>query len=203
MRMKKIVTLTTIIALSGLAQAQEASKAEAKAGKCPASACQKACDAGCDGTTIKLAVTGLEKEGAAATTTVTLGALAGISECGACDKSGTVMVKYDPEKMTVADIEKAVAANGLKVTGHKTSMKVQGLACQSCSNHLTSVLGKADGVVNVDKVCHQSGTVMVTFDPNKTDLTKIKAAVHTTKYKVVEDKAKDCKSCDKAPAAQS
>jgi copper chaperone CopZ len=199
--MKNIITLTTIVALGAFAQAQEAPKA--KAGKCAASACKTACAGDCDGTTIKLAVTGLEKEGLAATTKVKLGAMAGISQCGACDKSGTVMVKYDPEKMTVADIEKAVAANGLKITGHKTAMKVKGLACQSCSNHLTTVLGKTEGIVNVDKVCHQSGTVMVTFDPKKTDLKKIKAAVHTTKYKVVEEKGKDCKSCDKAPAAQS
>ena len=199
--MKNIITIATIVALGGFAQAQEAPKAAAKTGKCAGAAC----DADCGGTMIKLAVTGLDKEGIGATTEVKLGAMAGISKCGTCSKSNTVMVKYDPEKMTVADIEKAVTANGLKINGYMTAMKVKGLACQSCSNHLTTVLGKTEGIVNVDKVCHQSGSVMVTFDPKKTDMKKIKTAVNATKYKVVEEGAKkDCKSCDKAaPAAQS
>jgi len=199
--MKNILTITAMLAFGGFATAQDAPAAKAK--KCPASACPASCADGCCGTMVKLAVTGLKDDAVAATTKVKLGAMAGISHCGTCAKSGTVMVKYDPKTMKVADIEKAVTANGLKVTGHKTSMKVKGLSCQSCSNHLTTVLGKTEGIVNVDKVCHQSGNVMVTYDPKKTDMTKIKAAVHTTKYKVVEEKAKDCKSCDKAPAAQS
>jgi copper chaperone CopZ len=200
--MKNIVTLATLVAFGGFAQAQDAPKPDAKKGKC-ATACATGCNADVGGTMVKLAVTGLEKEGVGATTEVKLGAMAGINKCGTCSKSNTVMVKYDPEVMTVAAIEKAVAANGLKVKGHMTAMKVKGLACQSCSNHLTTVLGKTEGIVNVDKVCHQSGNVMVTYDPKKTDMKKIKAAVNTTKYKVIDEKAKDCKSCEKAPVIQS
>ena len=200
-RMKKIITLATIVAFGGFAAAQDTLKAKAKTGKCKADACDaSACDADCGATMVKLAVTGLDKEGVAATTKAKLGAMVGISACNTCDKSGTVMVKYDPKKMKLADLEKAVTANGLKIKGYKTAMKVKGLACQSCSNHLTTVLGKTEGIVNVDKVCHKSGNVMVTYDPKKTDMKKIKAAVHTTKYKVIEKKGKDCKSCDKAPA---
>lgn len=197
--MKNIITITAMLAFGGFASAQEAPAAKAK--KCPASACPSACADDCCGTMLKLAVTGLQDEAVAATAKVKLGAMAGINSCQTCAKSGTVMVKYDPETMKVADIEKAVTANGLKITGHKVSMKIKGLACQSCSNHLTTVLGKTEGIVNVDKVCHMSGTCAVTFDPKKTDMKKIKAAVHTTKYKVVEEKAKTVKPA--ATAAQS
>lgn len=188
--MKNIIALTSFLAFGSFANAQEAVAAE----KCPASKCSASkcnagtCDDDCCGAMVKLAVTGLEKEGAAETAQITIGAMAGINHCSACANSGTVMIKYDSEKMKVADIEKAVAKNGLKVTGHKTSFNVKGLACQSCSNHLTAVLGKTDGVVNVDKVCHMSGHAAVTFDPAKTDEEKIKAAIQTTKYKVVEAK---------------
>jgi copper chaperone CopZ len=114
--------------------------------------------------------------------------MAGINHCSTFVKSGTVMVKYDTEKMKVADIEKAVAKNGIKIVGYKADFKIKGLACQTCSNHLTAVLGKTKGVVNVNKVCHMSGTVGITFDAKKTDKRKLKAAIHTTKYKVVESK---------------
>lgn len=200
--MKNIIALVTLVAFGGFAQAQDAPKAVAKKGKCD-TACATACNAGLTGTVVKLAVTGLEKEAIGATTEVQLGAMAGINKCGTCTKSNSVMIMYDPKIMTVAQIETAVAENGLKVTGHMTSMKVKGLACQSCSNHLTTVLGKTEGIVNVDKVCHMSGNVMVTFDTKKTDMKKIKAAINTTKYKVIDEKAKDCKFCDKAPAIQS
>jgi copper chaperone CopZ len=148
---------------------------------------------------VKLAVNGLEKEAVAETTKVTLGAIAGINHCSTCVKSGTVMVKYNADKIKVADIEKAVAKNGLKVVGHKTDFKVKGLACQSCSNHLTSILGKTNGVVNVDKVCHMSGIVAITFDAKKTDNETLKASIHTTKYRVIEAK----KGATAATAPQS
>ena len=135
---------------------------------------------------VKLAVNGLEKEAVAETTKITLGAIAGITHCSTCVKSGTVTVNYNAEKIKVAAIEKAVARNGIKVTGHKTSFKIKGLACQSCSNHLIAILGKTDGVVKVDKVCHMSGIVTVTFDAKKTDKETLKASIHTTKYKVIK-----------------
>ncbi len=186
--MKNIIALTSLLAFGSFANAQEAPAAKkASAGKCAASACNAGkCADDCCGTMVKLAVTGLEKEGVAETAKITLDAMAGINFTSTCAKSGTVMVKYDPEKMKVADVEKAVAKNGIKVTGHRTSVKVKGLACQSCSNHLTAVLGKTEGVVNVDKVCHMSGTVAVTYDAKKLDAKKLKAAINTTKYKVVE-----------------
>ena len=185
--MKNILFLSSLLALGSFAQAQDAPAAE----KCPATKCPGACAADCcDGTMIKLAVSGLDNDVATETAKATLGALAGISSCKACDKSNTFTVMYDPEKMKVAEIEKMLTKSGLKIKGHQTSFKIAGLACQSCSNHLTAVLGKTDGVVNVDKVCHLSGQAAVTFDPKKTDATKIKAAIQTTKYKVVDAVAK-------------
>jgi len=187
--MKNIIALTSFLAFGSFANAQKAPAAEKCPSKCAASKCDAgACAADCCGPMVKLAVNGLEKEGVAETTKITLGAMAGINHCSTCAKSGTIMVKYNADKMQVADIEKAVAKNGIKVVGHKTDFKIKGLACQSCSNHLTAVLGKTEGVVNVNKVCHMSGTVGITFDAKKTDKRKLKAAIHTTKYKVVESK---------------
>jgi len=183
--MQNIIALTSFFAFGSFANAQERPTAE----NCPASICQAGtCASDCCGLMVRLAVTGLEKEGAAESAKITLGAMAGINYCSTCTKSGTVMVKYDADKMKVCDIENAVAKNGIKVTGHKTSFKIKGLACQSCSNHLTVILAKTDGVFNVDKVCHMSGYALVSFDPSKTDEKKIKAAIHTTNYKVVEAK---------------
>ena len=198
--MKNIIVLTSFLAFGAFVNAQNAPTA----GKCPSKYAANKCDAGACvadscGPMIKLAVNGLEKEAVAETTKVTLGAIAGINHCSTCVKSGTVIVKYNADKIKVADIEKAVAKNGLKVVGHKTDFKVKGLACQSCSNHLTSILGKTNGVVNVDKVCHMSGIVAITFDAKKTDNETLKSSIHTTKYRVIEAK----KEATAATAPQS
>jgi len=187
--MKKIIALLLFLALGSLASVQDAPAAKNQPSKCAASKCDAGvCATDCSGSTVKLAVDGLEKEGVAETTEITLSAMAGITQCSTFVKSGTVMVKYDTDKMSVADIEKAVAQNGIKIVGYKANFKVKGLACQSCSNHLITILGKTKGVVNVDKICHMSGTVGITFDAKTTDKRKLKAAIHTTKYKVVESK---------------
>lgn len=187
--MRNIIALLSFLALGSFADAQDAPTAKNCPSRCAASKCAAgACAADCCGPTVKFAVNGLEKEGVAETTELTLSAMAGINHCSTSVKSGTVMVKYDTEKMKVADIEKAVAKNGIKIVGYKADFKIKGLACQTCSNHLTAVLGKTKGVVNVNKVCHMSGTVGITFDAKKTDKRKLKAVIHTTKYKVVESK---------------
>jgi copper chaperone CopZ len=188
--MKNIIILTSFLAFGSFTNAQNAPTAEKCPSKCAADTC---------GPMVKLAVNGLEKEAVAETTKVTLGAIAGINHCSTCVKSGTVMVEYNADKIKVADIEKAVAKNGLKVVGHKTDFKVKGLACQSCSNHLTSILGKTNGIVNVDKVCYMSGIVAITFDAKKTDNETLKASIHTTKYRVIEAK----KGATAATAPQS
>tara|TARA_B110000003_G_scaffold48616_1_gene47200 strand:+ start:7362 stop:7985 length:624 start_codon:yes stop_codon:yes gene_type:complete len=185
--MKNIIVFTLFLAFGSFANAQNAPTAA----KYPSKYAAKKCDTGACATDpcgpmVKLAVNGLEKEAVAETTKITLGAIAGITHCSTCVKSGTVILNYNAEKIKVAAIEKAVARNGIKIVGHKTDFKVKGLACQSCSNHLTAILGKTDGVVKVDKVCHMSGIVTVTFDAKKTDKETLKASIHTTKYKVIK-----------------
>ena len=182
--MKKIITLSALVTFTAFASAEEAPAAK-KASKCASACSANACDMA-EGTMLKIAVKGLDKAEAASSAEVVLGAQAAIGYCKSCPESNTFIVKYNPEKTTVADIEKVLTDSGLQVTGQKADFKVKGLACQSCSNHLTATLGKAEGVVNVDKVCHLSGSAQITFDPKKTDATKLKAAINATKYKVAD-----------------
>jgi len=196
MRMKKMITIATIAVFGGFAQAEEGAK------DCPKSKTVKApCDAG-QPNMIKLAVTGLDKEDSAEATQKRLKMTAGVTECGACSKSGTIVVSFVPEIVDVADIEKVVADAGFKVAGHKTSMKVTGLNCKLCSDKLTKVLEGTNGIVVVNKACKKSGMLEVTYDASKINAKKIKAAVNATNYKVVEGAANEnCKkACDKKAA---
>jgi copper chaperone CopZ len=179
--MKKFLSLTALFAFGGLVTAQETPKAT----ECPKGECAKACA----GTALKLSVTGLENEANTAKAEAALTALDGVIMCKNCSKSGTFAVNYDPAKVKVAAIEKAISDSGLVIAGHKTSFKIKGMACISCANHITSLLGKTPGVINVDEVSHMTGQTSVTFDPKKTDEAKIKAVINATRYKVVEGQA--------------
>jgi P-type Cu+ transporter len=183
--MRTIITLSALLAFSTFASAEEAKAAEKGDKQCPSACTANSCEAA-EGTLLKIAVTGLDKAEAAASAEVVLGAQAAISYCKSCPESGTFTVKYNPEKTTVADIEKTLTANGLNVTGQKADFKIKGMMCQSCSNHLTTVLGKTEGVLNIDKISHLDGQTQITFDPKKTDAQKIKTAINSTKYKVVD-----------------
>ena len=179
--MKNILSLTALLAFGGLALADEAPKAEpCPAGECAAAAC---------GSTVKFAVTGLEDEAKTIKAEKALTLIDGVEMCQTCSKSGVFAVKYDPAKVKIAALEKAVTDSGLTLIGHKAAFKVKGMACISCANHITALLGKTPGVVNVDEVNHMTGETSVSFDPKKTDEAKIKAVINATRYKVVEPTA--------------
>lgn len=81
------------------------------------------------------------------------------------------------------------AAIEAEASTKKVSYKIKGMACQSCANYLTTLLGKTKGVTKVNEVDFKTSKVTVTFDPKVTDESKIKAAINSTRYKVVEPAA--------------
>jgi len=62
------------------------------------------------------------------------------------------------------------------------------MACQSCANHLTTILAKTKGVVSVDQVDFKTGNVAVSYDPQVTNEQIIKQAIDQTPYRVVTPK---------------
>ena len=46
------------------------------------------------------------------------------------------------------------------------TFNVKGMTCGGCESMVTKALKNYDGVASVDKVCHKSGTAMVTYDPS-------------------------------------
>lgn len=137
-------------------------------------------------TTLKLSVDGLEKPDTLDKIKSLVQSTEGIRLEKADPATRLLSLTIDDQKTTGEKAKKALSTGGLKIVGDRTTLKIKGLFCQSCCNHLTSVLGKTEGVVFVESISHLTGLAEITFDPQKTDLAKIKAAVHTTNYKVIE-----------------
>lgn len=83
---------------------------------------------------------------------------------------------------------------------------VTGMTCGACSGKVKKTLAAVDGVT-VKKVCHKSGNVMVSYDPAKTDKSKVQAALATTGFKVAGEKLSipvsgmTCGACSKKVTA--
>lgn len=140
----------------------------------------------------KFAVTGLEDETKVQMLKDKLSAHGG--DMCFCSESGTMKIKYDPAGTELATLTEMVAKEGVTITGQKVAFKVDNMVCGSCSNALSTMLDGAEGVVSVDKACHSSGAVAVTFDPAKTSEMKIKETINASKYQVKEAKMEAAKT---------
>ena len=96
---------------------------------------------------------------------------------------GTEMasVEYDPEKIKLIDIEKAIRDLGYDVIDQKVVLKIGGMVCAMCVGALEMALKKLDGVVDV-RVNLAAEKAYVTFNPRMVDLADMKKTVEETGY---------------------
>jgi copper chaperone len=66
----------------------------------------------------------------------------------------------------------------------KKTLKVEGMSCEHCVKAVNNALGGLPGLADVT-VDLKSGTVSFGFDPAKTALSKIEAAITEEGYEVV------------------
>lgn len=63
-----------------------------------------------------------------------------------------------------------------------TIISVEGMTCLSCEIRITSALKKINGVINASASAKEK-TVTVKYDPNKTNINQLIAAINKTGYK--------------------
>ena len=93
----------------------------------------------------------------------------------------TASVEYDPEKLCLADLEKAVRDAGYDVIDEKVVLRIDGMVCAMCVGALEIALKKLDGVVEV-RVNLASEKAYITFNPRMVSLADMKKAVLDTGY---------------------
>lgn len=90
-------------------------------------------------------------------------------------------VEYDPEKLKLVDLEKAVRDAGYDVVDEKVVLKIGGMVCAMCVGALEVAFKKLDGVVeaNVNLAAEKA---YITYNPRITSLEDLKKAVEDTGY---------------------
>lgn len=90
-------------------------------------------------------------------------------------------VEYDPEKTTLAGLEKAVRDAGYEVIDEHVVLRVGGMVCAMCVGALEIALKKLDGVTDA-RVNLAAEKAYVTYNPRMTGIEDMKKAIEETGY---------------------
>ncbi len=100
--------------------------------------------------TIILPIAGMTCATCAVTIEKALGELEGVSKVNVNLASEKAAIEYDPAKVDVATLAKAISDTGYSVVTEKTNFKVEGMTCASCAASVEKALRQAPGVISVN-----------------------------------------------------
>ncbi|MGM9946063.1 MAG: copper ion binding protein, partial [Lysinibacillus sp.] len=85
-------------------------------------------------------------------------------------------IKYDPSKLSEADLEKKIEALGYGVVKQKVELDITGMTCAACAARIEKVLGKMDGIstANVNLALEKA---TVEFNPAEVTIMDVVAKV--------------------------
>jgi len=112
-------------------------------------------------------------------------ALPGVSRAVVNLATGKASVEYDPTRVTLADMRKAVTDVGYEVVLDKVQLKIGGMSCQSCASNIETAVGSLPGVGKVN-VNFAAGSAGVEYAPDVTPLGEIRDMIGELGYEVVE-----------------
>lgn len=93
----------------------------------------------------------------------------------------TAAIEYDPEKVTLTDLEKSVQEAGYEVNHDVASIKIGGMTCAMCTKAIEQSLGELEGVRTVE-VNLGTEKASVTYNRALVSLTDMKQAIEDAGY---------------------
>ena len=129
----------------------------------------------------ELKVTGMVCAACTSAIEKSLRSLGGVSEAKVNLATEIASVTYDPEKLKLLDIEKAVRDAGYNVIDEKVVLKIGGMVCAMCVGALEIALKKLDGVLEVN-VNLASEKAYVTYNSRMVSIQDMKRAIEDTGY---------------------
>lgn len=99
--------------------------------------------------------------------------------------TGKASVEYDPNRVTLADMRKAVADIGYEVVLNSANLQITGMTCASCVANNEKAIGELPGVEMV-VVNLATGGAQIEYAPDITSLSEIKKTITELGYGVAE-----------------
>lgn len=69
----------------------------------------------------------------------------------------------------------------------KIDIKIEGMTCDACQNHVNHAVNELPGIIDV-KTSYSEGNAVVEFDTTQTNILEIEKAINSTGYKVIGKK---------------
>ncbi len=95
--------------------------------------------------------------------------------------SETASIEYDPEKVKLTELEKAIRDAGYDVINERATIRVGGMVCATCESTVRDAILELDGVSDVE-VNLGTEKAYVTYNPNVVSLDDIKKAIDGAGY---------------------
>jgi Cu+-exporting ATPase len=91
------------------------------------------------------------------------------------------VVEYDPAKVTLVGLEKAVTDAGYSVINENVALKIGGMTCAMCVQTIETALKRLDGVIAVT-VNLGAEKAYITYNPRITTIAEMKQAIEDAGY---------------------
>jgi len=151
--------------------------------------------------TITLAINGMHCASCQAAIETALGDLPGISKVAVNASAGKGQVSYDPSRIGVAEMARAVAEVGYEIGEEELTLKVTGMSCASCASKVETAVGTLEGVAGV-VVNVPAELAKVRYYANLVNPSEIRGAIRELGYQV-EDRAEGQAALDRERDYQS
>lgn len=130
---------------------------------------------------IELKIAGMTCAMCAKTIEKSLLSLDGVSNAEVNLGNESAVVEYDPAKLKLADLEKAIVNAGYNVINEKVTLKIGGMSCASCVKTIENSLKKLDGIIDVN-VDFGNEKAFVTYNPKVVMLADMKKVIEKAGY---------------------
>jgi len=135
-------------------------------------------------------VTGMTCATCAGTIADSLNELEGVLQADVNLATERASVTFDPDKVDVAKMRKAVEDAGYGVVLNELTLSIGGMSCASCVNTVEEAVGELDGVLSAS-VNLVTEKLTVRYDPQRVRVAQIKKAVVDAGYEVIEAQTLD------------
>lgn len=129
----------------------------------------------------KIKISGMNCASCALNVEKSLNNLKGVEEAQVNLNTEEADVNYDPDKLNLRELENAVKKAGYGVVNEKITIKVGGMSCAMCVKAIEDVLGKLNGISQVN-VNLASEKAYVTYNPKVTTIQDMKEAIEDLGY---------------------
>lgn len=130
---------------------------------------------------VEIKVSGMSCASCALNVEKSLKNLEGVEEAHVNIGTEKATVKYNPEKLKLLELEKAVEEAGYNVVNEKVILKIGGMSCVMCVKAIEDALGKLDGISKVI-VNLTAEKAYVTYNPQMTSIKDMKDAIEDLGY---------------------